>query len=161
MMKQELALARKKYQKNKAYIKQLKKIKKGKLDKQIHELHQQEFKSIDCLTCANCCKTTGPLLTDTDINRISKYLKMKPANFTAEYLKIDEDKDFIFNTLPCPFLGTDNYCLIYEARPKACREYPHTNRKNMHQILNLTLKNTVVCPAVFRIFEKLKDIRPD
>ncbi len=31
---------------------------------------------------------------------------------------------------PCPFLGDDNYCSVYEARPKACREYPHTDRKN-------------------------------
>ncbi|WP_332911960.1 YkgJ family cysteine cluster protein [Algoriphagus boritolerans] len=54
--------------------------------------------------------------------------------------------------LPCPFLGADNKCLVYEDRPKACREYPHTNRKNMLGILDLSLKNTLVCPAVSKIF---------
>ena len=156
-MEQELASARKKYQKNKTYFKKLKKLKKGKLDNPIHQLHEQEFNKMDCLTCANCCKTTSPLLTDIDISRISRYLKMKPGYFISEYLHLDEDQDYVFKSLPCPFLGTDNYCIIYEIRPKACREYPHTDRKNMHQILNLTLKNTLVCPAVFRIFEKLKN----
>ncbi|HYX06053.1 MAG TPA: hypothetical protein VE912_04900 [Bacteroidales bacterium] len=45
---------------------------------------------------------------------------------------------------------------VYEDRPRACREYPHTDRKKFHQILNLTLKNSEVCPAVFMVIEKLK-----
>ncbi len=38
---------------------------------------------------------------------------------------------------------------------QACREYPHTNRKNMLGIFDLTLKNTLVCPAVLKIFSEI------
>ena len=64
--------------------------------------------------------------------------------------------DYVLQTVPCTFLGEDNSCSIYEVRPKACREYPHTNRIKQHQILNLTEKNVEVCPAVYNIVEKLK-----
>jgi hypothetical protein len=50
----------------------------------------------------------------------------------------------------------DNYCMIYEIRPRACREYPHTNRRRFHQILKLTWRNTLVCPAVLEIVARLK-----
>jgi uncharacterized protein len=59
---------------------------------------------------------------------------------------------------PCPFLDSDNYCRIYDDRPKACREYPHTNRKKMIQILDLTYRNTLVCPAVLEMLNRLKQI---
>ena len=80
---------------------------------------------------------------------------MKPGEFTERYLRLDEDKDYVPNAIPCPFLQADNRCGIYEHRPAACREYPHTNRRKMHQILDLTLRNCMVCPAVLEITDKL------
>lgn len=65
-----------------------------------------------------------------DIERIAKHLRMKPADFEAKFLRTDEDNDKVLQSLPCFFLNEDNTCSIYEVRPKACREYPHTNRKN-------------------------------
>jgi len=50
----------------------------------------------------------------------------------------------------------DNTCNIYDVRPKACREYPHTDRKNMTQIMSLTFRNTLVCPAVAEMAQSLK-----
>ncbi|MGB0255013.1 MAG: YkgJ family cysteine cluster protein, partial [Flavobacteriaceae bacterium] len=90
----------------------------------------------------------------------SKRLKMKPADFEATYLRVDEDNDRVLQQLPCPFLGADNYCNIYEDRPKACREFPHTDRPKFHQIANITQKNVAVCPAVFTIVERLKTELP-
>jgi hypothetical protein len=83
---------------------------------------------------------------------------MKPGEFIDKYLRIDEDKDYVLTQAPCPFLGSDNYCSVYDARPNACREYPHTDRKRMEQILDLTYRNTIVCPAVLEITERLKKI---
>jgi len=120
------------------------------------ELHEDEFSRTDCLNCANCCKTTGPLFTQKDIERIAKHFKMKPGEFIDTYLRMDEDNDFVLQQVPCPFLGTDNYCSIYEKRPKACREYPHTDRKDFHKISNITIKNTAVCPAAYNIVEEMK-----
>jgi Fe-S-cluster containining protein len=52
-------------------------------------------------------------------------------------------------------LQGDNKCIIYEDRPKACREYPHTNRRKMKQIFTLTLKNSACCPAVEKVMDDL------
>lgn len=127
------------------------------LDDTVHALHQAVFKRIDCLDCGNCCRTLGPRLTDKDIERMAKALRMKQPDFIAQYLRIDEDNDYVFQSMPCPFLGNDNFCFIYENRPKACREYPHTDRKKFYQIHSLTIRNASTCPAVYQILEQLKE----
>ncbi len=139
----------------KAVFKKLKRKPPKNLDNKVHILHDKAFEKIDCLSCANCCKTLGPRITDNDINRLSKFLKTKPGNFIENYLKIDEDGDYVFKKMPCPFLLPDNYCSVYEVRPKACREYPHTDRKRFYQALNITLNNIETCPAVAFITEEL------
>jgi len=135
------------------------KAKKPKdLDAQFHKVHEEVFQVIDCLTCANCCKTTSPIWNDADIHRVAKLLKMKVSDFLDQYLQKDSDGDWVFKTAPCPFLDTDNYCQIYEDRPRACKEYPHTDRKNMLGILQLTAKNVAICPAVEKMMEKLERV---
>lgn len=136
------------------WIKQLKK--RRDVDDLFQDAHNEVFAKTDCLACANCCKTTGPLVTETDIDRISQKLKLKPQDFIKQYLVKDpDDGQWMMNILPCPFLLPDNYCSIYEFRPKACREFPHTDRKRMSQILKLTAKNAEVCPAVDEIWTEV------
>ncbi len=144
------------WQENKIFFARLKKKKPKKLDKTVHELHDEVFQEIDCLDCANCCKSISPTLYDKDIERLSKNLKIKPSQFLEEYLYLDDEGDYVFKQTPCPFLLPDNYCQVYESRPKACREYPHTDRSRFYQLLNLTLKNSLICPAVFELIERLK-----
>ena len=152
------ALARQKAKENKKFFQKLKGVKPKIIDQKIHKLHEEVFACTDCLECANCCSTTGPLFTDKDIGRIARKLRIKPSEFTEKYLRIDEDKDYVLQQVPCAFLGEDNRCSIYDVRPKACREFPHTDRIKQHQILNLTQKNVAVCPAVYEIVEKLKSV---
>jgi Fe-S-cluster containining protein len=140
----------------KKFFKKLKKKPPKHLDTLMQELHDAEFSKTDCLTCANCCKTTGPLFTDKDVSRIAKHFKMKEQQFIETYLRVDEDNDYVLQSVPCTFLGADNYCSIYNVRPKACREFPHTDRKKFQQISNLTLKNVAICPAAFNIVEEMK-----
>lgn len=144
-----------KQKEHKKFLENLKKKPPKNLDYVVQEVHDEVFEEIDCLSCANCCKTTGPLYTEKDIERISKHLRMKPADFEEKFLRIDEDNDKVLQNLPCFFLNEDNTCSIYEVRPKACREYPHTDRKKIYQINNLMLKNTVICPAAFTFVEKM------
>lgn len=148
--------AKKVEKESKLFFKAIKKGRLRELDDTIHLLHEDEFRRTDCLECANCCRTLGPRITDKDIERIGSSLRMKPAEVIATYLRIDEDNDYVFKEMPCPFLAPDNYCLIYENRPKACREYPHTDRKKFHQIATLTVRNASTCPAVFNMLERLK-----
>lgn len=142
---------------NKKFFNRLARQKPKQLDQKVAQLHDEVFEEIDCLVCANCCKTTSPIFIDKDIDRIARHLGQRPADFVDQYLHLDEDGDYVLNEAPCAFLGEDNYCSIYEVRPRACREYPHTDRKNFHQILGLTLKNTAVCPAVFEIVKRLRE----
>ena len=141
---------------NETLLKVLKNKKSQKVDELFHEAHQKVFACTDCLKCANCCKTTGPKFTDRDVDRISKHLSLKPSVFIQKYLRIDEDNDQVLQSVPCVFLAPDNYCLIYDVRPKACREYPHTDRVNQYQLLKLHLKNTEICPAVLDVFKEVK-----
>lgn len=150
--------SRSKARENKKFLNSLKKQNPRLIDDAFHEKHDEVFEEIDCLTCANCCKTTSPIFTDRDIDRIASYLGIKPGDFVQEYLKIDEDEDYVLKSSPCTFLMPDNTCSIYEARPRACREYPHTDRKRMVSIMDLTYKNTMVCPAVFEIINRLKNL---
>ncbi|MCB7480954.1 YkgJ family cysteine cluster protein [Christiangramia sediminis] len=148
--------AKDKKKENRKFFSKLKKRPPKDLDAIMIELHEDEFSRTDCLTCANCCKTTGPLFTQKDIERIAKHFRMKPGEFIDTYLRLDEENDFVLQQVPCPFLGADNYCSIYEKRPKACREYPHTDRKDFHKISNITIRNTAVCPAAYNIVEEMK-----
>ena len=142
---------------NKKLMLAVKKKKPKDLDRVTQDLHDQAFEHIDCLECANCCKSISPIVTDKDIQRIAKYLRIKPSRFVSDYLNLDLENDYVFKKQPCPFLGDDNYCSIYDVRPKACAEYPHTDRRKFIQILPLSLKNTVICPAVLEVFKGLKD----
>ena len=150
-----MAAARQK--ENKRFFRQLKKKTPKNLDSLLIELDAEAFQQIDCLSCANCCKTTGPLFTASDINRIAKLMRLKPREFIATYLRVDEEGDHVLQQLPCPFLNTDNTCSIYEHRPKACREYPHTTQRKFQNYGNLHLKNVAICPAAYRVVERLKE----
>lgn len=154
------AKARQEKKGTKKFFNRIAQRKPKQLDSVMEELHEEVFEEVDCLECANCCKTTSPIFRDRDIARIAKHLRIRPAELVSQYLHLDNEGDYVLNVAPCPFLGSDNYCGIYEARPKACREYPHTDRKNFHQILNLTLKNTSICPAAFTIVQRLKQQLP-
>lgn len=148
--------AEKQSKENKKFLQSLKREDTRTLDEQFHSLHEEVFEELDCLACANCCKTTSPIFYQTDIERASKALRIKPGQFVEKYLRVDEDKDYVLKSAPCPFLDDENYCQIYNDRPKACREYPHTDRKKMIQILDLTYRNTLVCPAVLEIVKRIK-----
>lgn len=148
--------AKEKQNENKKFFAKLKKKPPRNLDYLMQELHDAEFNKTNCLDCANCCKTTGPLFTDSDIVRIAKSLRLKPQKFIQTYLRIDEENDYVLKQVPCAFLDEDNYCTIYAVRPKACREFPHTDRKKFQQISNLTLKNVSICPAAYNIVEEMK-----
>lgn len=140
---------------NKLFFEKLKKRKPSDLDQVTNELHDKAFEQIDCLKCANCCRTTGPLLRGKDIDQLAAHFKIRPAIFTEKYLRIDEDGDYVFKAMPCPFLGNDNYCSVYQQRPGACRDYPHTQQRDIRQKLNITLENTMICPAVEEVVEGL------
>lgn len=144
-----------KQKRHKKFINKLYKHKGKRLDHFANELHEQTFGKIDCLKCANCCNSIPPIITHTDSKRIAQYLGMKISEFEEKHITIDEDGDKVFNQSPCYFLNADNTCQVYEVRPKACREYPHTDNSNFSANLKIHLPNSKYCPAVFNIIEEM------
>lgn len=139
----------------KEYRNFLKRADKNKVLKQLPALHEAAFAKVDCLTCASCCKNYSPRFKTPDIKRISKYLRMKESVFIETYLRIDEDGDYVLQSKPCPFLGEDNLCSIYEERPSDCRRFPYTDEDVLLKRPAITLKNSAFCPITFYVLENL------
>ena len=98
----------------KKLVQKIKKRPPKNFDYVMNDIHNEVFNRIDCLACANCCKTTSPIVTEKDIDRIAKFLRLKPAEFIDKYLKKDTDGLWMMQQTPCVFLDADNYCMIYE-----------------------------------------------
>ncbi len=142
---------------SKAYKRMLEKGDWNKMLRALPTLHEEVFSKIDCLSCANCCKNYSPRFKNPDIKRIARVLGMKEGTMVSTYLRLDEEGDYVTRTKPCPFLGTDNACSIYEDRPSDCRRYPYTDEDVLLKRVPLTLKNATVCPATFAVLEKLQE----
>ena len=130
---------------------------KNKVLKALPDLHEEAFAKIDCLQCANCCKNYSPRFKTPDVKRISKVLGLRESDFIDKYLRVDEDGDFVVNEKPCPFLGADNFCSIYEDRPSDCRRFPYTDEDVIIKRKELTLKNSSFCPITYYVLEKLSE----
>ena len=130
------------------------------LDAAAQAAHSEAFSQLDCLACGNCCRSASPRLTPADQDRLARALRLRPADFAARYVRRDGEGDAVFQRTPCPFLGPDNACAVYDHRPTACRDYPHTDRARFGQLLPLTLKNAEICPAAFAVLDALARALP-
>lgn len=128
---------------------------KNKVLKALPGLHDEAFSKVDCLQCANCCKNYSPRFKTPDVKRISRVLGLRESAFIEKYLVVDEEGDFVVNTKPCPFLGDDNFCSIYEDRPSDCRRFPYTDEDVIIKRKELTLKNSTFCPITYYVLENL------
>ena len=128
---------------------------KNKVLKELPRLHEEAFEKIDCLQCAACCKNYSPRFKTPDVKRISKHLGMKESVFIETFLKVDNEGDFVVKSAPCPFLGADNFCSIYENRPSDCVRFPYTDEDVIIRRRQLTLKNSTFCPITFYALDQL------
>lgn len=138
-------------------VNDLKKQRRLNLDAIFAQEHDIAIEEIDCLECANCCSSLGPRVTNRDIDRLAGAIRMKPGDVAKKWLRIDEDNDYVFKEMPCPFLGTDKYCLYYESRPDVCRRYPYTNRRNIKGYMGELMNDMTVCPVVALVMERISD----
>ena len=122
---------------------------------QLPDLHEEAFRRIDCLQCANCCKRYSPRFKTPDIKRIAKHLQLKESEFIDRYLRLDEEGDYVVKSTPCPFLGLDNRCGIYDVRPSDCERFPYTDEDVLVKRPAVTLKNSTFCPIVYYVLERL------
>jgi len=128
-----------------------------RIDDLAQQLHEDAFRRIDCTRCANCCKHMHVRVTAEDIARIAEHRGLTREAFIATYLTPDpEAGGHRMNAIPCPFLGTDDRCTIYDVRPQTCREYPHTDKEGFIWRTYLHTDNTLKCPAVYDIVTRMR-----
>lgn len=139
----------------KKYRQFLRQADKNKVLKSLPPLHERAFEKIDCLSCAACCKNYSPRIKTPDLKRISKHFGLRESEFINKFLLVDEEGDFVVNSKPCPFLGSDNRCSIYEQRPSDCRRFPYTDEDVFIKRKELTLKNSTFCPITYYVLERL------
>ena len=126
-------------------------------DEATADLHRQAFDIVDCTRCANCCKTMIVELDEADIERIARHLDMPREAFIETYLEpAEHESAHRMRERPCPFLGSDDLCTIYDVRPTGCREYPHTDKVGFTTRTMSQASNALQCPAVFWIVEQMR-----
>lgn len=161
-MQVNLRSFRSKVKKNKSVFKRflnklLKEQPRG-LDKIAAQTDKEVWQEVDCLSCANCCKTMSPTYTAADIKRISAHLEMTPDEFKKKWLRKDRGGDWLNKTEPCQFLNLENnYCAIYEVRPKDCAGFPHHTKRRMVDYMHVYKQNVEYCPATYKLVEKMMD----
>jgi len=149
----------------KIFLKYLRRIEKKPpraLDSSIAIINTEVWQEIDCLSCANCCKQMSPTYNSKDIRRISRHMKMTPAEFKEKWLHYDKKEgDWLNKSLPCQFLDLEtNLCTIYPIRPDDCAGFPHLAKKKMVDYMHVHKQNISYCPATYKMVEKMMERMP-
>lgn len=136
----------------------------------VHGLHDRKFRhiaediedQIDCRACANCCRVASVTLLDRDVEKLAKFLRTTPARFIKDYTEQSEEEGegvILKRTeAGCVFLS-GNDCMVYEARPATCENFPHLVRgagsipSRMWQFID----RACYCPIVYNTLEAYKD----
>ena len=116
---------------------------------------------IDCLQCANCCRVATAKVTERDVERLAKYLHVKPARVMADYVVKSEEEGLILRRdkkTGCVFLN-GNECTVYDARPESCQKFPHVVRGNGSILSRMweLIDRACYCPIVYNSLEAFKD----
>lgn len=118
---------------------------------------------IDCTQCANCCKTSTTEVTERDIAKLARHLRISPDQCSAGYTMIQEEAGAATRVLKfsegagCVFLD-GKLCSVYDARPANCQRYPHVVRGNgsIASRMWAFADSASVCPIVYNSLEAFK-----
>ena len=118
---------------------------------------------VDCTACANCCRHSVVPVNAHEVDAIAQCLGTTPEAVTRLYTVRDPDAPTsrILGTSPdgCVFLD-GNLCIIYEARPKACRDFPHVT-VGSHTLGGRPASLSrwaALCPIIFNAMEEYKHL---
>ena len=129
-------------------------------DRLFHRIAQEVEQQIDCRTCANCCRETRVTVSPTDIEKVARFLCISPEEVAKQYtIRNSADGDTILLQVKdeCVFLD-GNLCMIYEARPRACREFPYvaSDHRSLGGRMASVCRHATICPIIYNTLEACK-----
>ena len=130
------------------------------VERQFRRIAQHVEESIDCTQCANCCRVATVRLAGRDVEKLSKYLGLRPGDFLRDYTEQSPDEGLILKRTEesgCVFLE-GNTCTVYEARPHTCENFPHLVKGDGSlQARMWDFKDRACyCPIVYNTLEAFK-----
>lgn len=129
------------------------------VERQFRRIAQQSEEQIDCKTCANCCKVATVRLAERDVEKLARFLRLKPSRFLAEYTEESPEEGLILKRTDagCVFLQ-GNECMVYEVRPHNCENFPHLVRGEGSMLSRMWefKDRACYCPIVYNTIEEFK-----
>lgn len=128
-------------------------------DREFQTIAAETQPHIDCTQCANCCRNSIVSVTKAEINAIAAYLGCGDGAVERHYTEPSPEHERILRSTPegCVFLdGT--LCMIYEVRPRVCREFPHVNpdRRTLGARPASHGRWAALCPIIYNALEEHK-----
>ena len=129
------------------------------VERKMRKLAQDAEEAMDCQTCANCCRVATAKITERDVEKLAKFLKIKPGQFLTDYADQTEDEGWVLRRTEqgCVFLD-GNECTVYKARPATCEDFPHLIRGPGSFLARLWQMpdRATYCPIVYQAMESFK-----
>jgi Fe-S-cluster containining protein len=139
------------------FAKKVKQIPLSRFDEIAHPIVKEITSKIDCTQCGNCCRHQEPGVSEDEIERLSTCKNIPVKEFKDQFVAWDKEGiSFLFQK-PCTFLH-GNICSIYTQRPGSCADFPGLHRPRLKWRIKQVEENYSICPIVFNVVEKLKEI---
>lgn len=129
-------------------------------DKPFQILASEVRQHMDCTNCANCCRHSVVSVNKPEIENIAWHLGATPEAVARLYTVPDPDapasRTLLNSGEGCVFLD-GNLCMIYEARPKTCRDFAIGTHSLGSRPSSLA-RWAALCPIIFNALESYKHL---
>jgi Fe-S-cluster containining protein len=132
-------------------------------DKPFQILASDVQRHVDCLACANCCRHSVVSVSKPEIENIAWCLGTTPEAVARLYTVPDPDaptsRTLLSSGERCVFLD-GNLCMIYEARPGICRDFPHVavGTHSLGGRPSSLARWAALCPILYNALESYKHL---
>lgn len=122
-----------------------------------HPIVEEITNKIDCTQCGNCCKQQEPGVTVEEMDALATIKNISVDEFKDRFVAWDREGVSFLCNKPCTFLN-GTICSVYSSRPNSCADFPGLHRPRLKWRWKQVEENYGICPIVFNVVERLKEI---